>query len=136
MGRNGGSCWVILTFPQLLIVLVPRAASSHLPDFIRDDLSLALTIDGSGSPLTTSETSESSLYWHAWQEPVSSEPWSPVLGAWGGTPCRKEQLGTGMGRVASGVFLLVCSWISGYKIAQPEAEGEGHAGHVCWGMIV
>lgn len=62
-GGTGEAAGSSLAFPQLLIVsLCPRAASSHLPDFIRDDLSLALTIDGSGSPACFRDSQESSLF--------------------------------------------------------------------------
>ena len=112
---------------------MPPAVPSHLPDFIRDDLSLALTIDGSGGPLTTLEALEKA---HSLLASLAGASFFRALvscpGGQGGTPCRREQLGTGMGRAASGVFLLVCSWISGFMWGQLSLRLRGEG--TCLGM--
>ena len=118
-------------------VLVPPAIFSHLPDFIRDDLPLAFTIDGSEGPLPISDTLWKALALFASVPRASffralvSLAWEPGVGTpWGGIG--GGQPGTGKSGVASGVYLPMCPWTSEFVWQQLSLRLRGR--QTCLGM--
>nr|XP_031544682.1 uncharacterized protein LOC107034317 [Vicugna pacos] len=125
--------------PATSSVLVPPAISSHLPDFIRGNFSLAFTVDGSESPLTIAETLRNG---QALSASLPGASFFRALRSWPGSlevaflagGGRQGQGGTGL--------LAVCFcrvsldfWVC-VAAAQPEAKGEGDKpGHVWWGRL-
>lgn len=100
--------------------LCPQLFSPICLIFIRGDLSLAFTSDGLEGTSTISEPLRKAQPLFA---PLPGANFFSALVSWppepdGGTPRRRGQLGTERGRVASGVFLSMRPWTSGFAWQQ------------------